>query len=386
MGKVYKVGKTKFQASIRILATNTVVLVSAASFVTSAASSISNIIQKKDAAFSLAIAIASFLVLIVKTIFGFVKQKRKISSYYFLDNSKGIKEIFNKVKEQEKEYVETDVSLITYNNELNKYISNERIDIKLKGKYRIPDELKDYFFVTLTSRIKDKITFTNDKKISMITDLDVNTKEVTFMKSLYYDSEVTNDLGIKKVGSKTTPTFCFDGSKLLFDANGNLKKLSDNGLANRIGASCLIKTSDDYYMLQVQGTNSAHNKLKLIPSCSGSCDFEDYKKGDTLKDFVIKSMERELAEEASIEKDEIETMNVIGYGRIIERGAKPEFFGFGTVKLTRKELEIRHDNNEDVKNKFQLDWIFKTREELDELLKNSKEQSIQLKYYSKLEY
>ncbi|HEY2523040.1 MAG TPA: hypothetical protein VGJ19_23215 [Streptosporangiaceae bacterium] len=49
-------------------------------------------------------------------------------------------------------------------------------------------------------------------------------------------------------------------------------------------------------------------------------------------------MERELCEETGVGVDDVLETRVIGFGRWLERGAKPEFFGVTTLKILAKDV------------------------------------------------
>ena len=76
---------------------------------------------------------------------------------------------------------------------------------------------------------------------------------------------------------------------------------------------------------------------------SGSMDYKDLKGCKTLQQFLIKGIERELHEESSA-GFAIKETKLIGYGRIIERGTKPEFFGITYLTCSKDELRQQFDN------------------------------------------
>jgi hypothetical protein len=61
-------------------------------------------------------------------------------------------------------------------------------------------------------------------------------------------------------------------------------------------------------------------------------------------------MERELREENGLHTDEMRAIRieteVLGFGRWLEKGAKPEFFGFSRIYAPIRRLELRIDLSE----------------------------------------
>jgi hypothetical protein len=127
------------------------------------------------------------------------------------------------------------------------------------------------------------------------------------------------------------------------------------------------------------------NPGKYIPSGSGSMDFADTKGCKTLQEFLIKGIERELNEESSA-GFAIKETKLIGYGRIIERGTVPEFFGVTYLTCSRDELQEQFDiKNKERKIGFVDDLIFVPLNELDEFIeKNKADISLQLLIYKEV--
>jgi hypothetical protein len=53
----------------------------------------------------------------------------------------------------------------------------------------------------------------------------------------------------------------------------------------------------------------------------------------SLQDVLVHGMQRELCEETGIGLDDVLETRVIGFGRWLERGAKPEFFAVTRLKI-----------------------------------------------------
>ena len=114
-------------------------------------------------------------------------------------------------------------------------------------------------------------------------------------------------------------------------------------LADAVGVSTLAVTADGALVLVAQsGRNTASPRL-LAPSGSGSLDPRDLGSGRTgmLPDILRRGMHRELGEETGIRPDEIRTTTVTGFARWLERGAKPEFFGWTKLSATADDLAGR---------------------------------------------
>jgi len=150
----------------------------------------------------------------------------------------------------------------------------------------------------------------------------------------------------REVRSRETGAHRYSGLEAMA-SNGFLLDLEQSYCSNHVGVGSLAFTSDGQLVLTVQARGSAQNPNLLVPSASGSADWGDLREGDHLPGFLVRAMERELAEECGLEgmrpAPRVET-RLLGFARLLMRGGKPEFFGvsyvdapFADLSITRKE-------------------------------------------------
>lgn len=109
-----------------------------------------------------------------------------------------------------------------------------------------------------------------------------------------------------------------------------------------IGISTLAFTSDDLLVLAQQSENNSASGGLIAPSGSGSLEPDDLASaGDhpSLQQVLIRGMERELCEETGISSNDVLETRIIGFGRWLERGAKPEFFGITRLRILARDLD-----------------------------------------------
>ena len=126
----------------------------------------------------------------------------------------------------------------------------------------------------------------------------------------------------------------------LVDPSGRLVTLAASRLANNIGISTLAFTSDDRLLMVHQSQRNVASPRLLAPSGSGTLEPDDLIAAGAdapLQDLLVHGMERELCEETGIGIDDVLETRVVGFGRWLERGAKPEFFGITRLKILAKD-------------------------------------------------
>src|SRR6266540_3370668 len=122
----------------------------------------------------------------------------------------------------------------------------------------------------------------------------------------------------------------------LVDPTGRLVTLAASRLPNNIGISTLAFTSDRLLLVVHQSQRNVASGRLLAPSASGTLEPADMVAvgdGASLQDVLVHGIERELYEEAGIGADAVLETRVVGFGRWLERGAKPEFFAVTTLNV-----------------------------------------------------
>jgi hypothetical protein len=123
-------------------------------------------------------------------------------------------------------------------------------------------------------------------------------------------------------------------SPTLSNVNIILKRYTSH-LSNHIGINILAITRKGQLVIQKQGAGAIINPGRLVPSSSGSLDWEDVKvvlsrvenQNCRLVDILMEGMIRELKEEDGFHETNVYEKWVIGYSRDLIRGGKPDFYG-----------------------------------------------------------
>lgn len=229
--------------------------------------------------------------------------------------------------------------------EMRKYIHKHR-EILLQY-------FNHYFFNSLHSNRQ----FTNERKLCLSKDINLNSKQAVCHVGGYYDSFVTNQVSgttllIKdKVHTTITTEHIFPSVQ---DGDGNhfLSDISSSQMNDHLGCSTIGFTKDNFIILWTQGTNNMFSKDLLAPTGSGSTNYSDLSHHN-LQKTVIKTMERELSEEtiyhSDLSKEASSNLNqanlnktlILGFYRWVTRGGKPEFTGITKLAGNADEYKPR---------------------------------------------
>jgi len=227
---------------------------------------------------------------------------------------------------------------------LNAALNSSVVRVEVRGQYRMPKSVADLRpFLLLNERREGNVIF-DDKKVRLADDLTVarlsSSVPIRLERTTYFASICTNEIVDKEIRVRSTDIPRLRGIDLCADS-GVLLDLSQSLCSNHIGVSTLALTRDGYLVTTVQAAGSAQYSNSVAPSGSGSADLADVLPGDTLRMFVVRAMERELAEECGLgSKSGLIATALTGYARLIERGGKPEFFGFTRVDASRSEIRV----------------------------------------------
>lgn len=201
------------------------------------------------------------------------------------------------------------------------------------------------------SRLQEK-RFINEAKTCLGQDIFAHGQTICIFRGTYYHSFLTNELVALAIDSRgPRPMTLFRGSEhypCLATKNGPLvlKPIRESLLANHIGVSTIIHTSDGQLVLWRQSGSAQQSSNRLAPTGSGSCDWRDWaaNSGDTsLVKLLTRAMEREFGEESHLLKralagEKVQT-RILGYFRWLRRGGKPEFVGISKLEAPWSRLE-----------------------------------------------
>lgn len=258
---------------------------------------------------------------------------------------------------------------LTYNNELiNRALFYSSITPAMgpfvrieKTAFDYPDELKKYREIIFRAKRIPGALLWNEKKVRLSSDLNGKmlaslcngqASIIDLQPTSYYDSLCTNEMMLYSIFPKDDPRDNKDLWKIYVkDHSSNnesptLEHLSTSRLSNHIGINILAITRKGYLIVQKQGAGAIVNPGRLVPSSSGSLDWEDVdivlSRSEAQKcrlvDVLLEGMIRELKEEDGFHESIVLAKWVIGYSRDLIRGGKPDFYGVCIVDNVKPSI------------------------------------------------
>lgn len=253
--------------------------------------------------------------------------------------------------------------------------------------YQLPRNLNQYRETALIhTRAKGGLLH-NEKKIRLCTDLvklldPNNTEPVVVQKTSYYLGICSNELTRFEITARdVTPPVSNDLFSFVRKNNGGVIGLDRSELSNHMGGGTVAITANGKVLISKQGRLNVISPGRLAPSGSGSFDWKD--KQVASKDFsnlIRTGLERELMEECSFSPSDLAKTIILGMGRDLARGGKPEFFGVtllarneetvhptisraevGFVDLHHDDIDLFTSNTKDLQNKLD-DWLEDNRQ------------------------
>lgn len=256
-------------------------------------------------------------------------------------------------------------SRLIYRDENNEFVINSGLKFHYRFKwtnpYCIPEDIVQNAFRYLNDKLKLRKHFFNENKIRMEMGIeefprDNNEFIIQLSKTNYYNSICTNEISSLELRSRSRADFCFEGYSLVKSGVGHIYSLSESLCSNHIGVSTLAITEDKYAILTVQGNQNLIDSNRFIVSASGSLDYSDRKKSELFRDIIIKGMERELREECNLNNAKFQTQ-IVGYGRLLDRGGKPEFFGITEVDMNHNDFIEQAEKSKEKSEGYVKEYI-----------------------------
>lgn len=268
-------------------------------------------------------------------------EQRKISIYdqnrkqkfgtVFIDESINIR-----LKENQKISLKRDKSR---EKKLRKYIG--QID-------RWQKQLKPFLYNNYINTKWKGGQFYNEKKWGISRELNLDDEDAVYIhKTCYFDSYLTNIIPGKRLLSNRNGEVILDYDEValpyyMVEEKKILEPLGNKTRANEPGVTTLCITKDGYIYLWRQNPTAQSSGGLIVPSGSGSVDWNDCKKfikeEDGFRKALIYGMERELWEETYgnreiSKKGFLQCVNtkIIGYFRWLEKAGKPEFVGISKL-------------------------------------------------------
>lgn len=298
---------------------------------------------------------------------------------FYVDESKNINKLLeeNQIKlsdayiDSNYEIIHSKNDYVIMSNEINNYIFNDfsKINLKLlKNKQYLTQNQGSILKKRYEEKKENNTPFFNGKHIGLRQDLlkevfKKNNSTLEIQKTDYFCHVVTNQLIYKSYINREGETI-ISGKRLTFDDNLILRHFSHSSSANMLGVSSILITNDGKLVIAKQSKYNDESKNAIIPSASGSIDFDDYK--NIYKQYKSKSLDkvvkyaalRELKEELYLYHNEFEMISkTIGFGRLIKIGGHPEFFVMTYINQNYETIKSNFNtisNNLDFENSPKL--------------------------------
>lgn len=177
---------------------------------------------------------------------------------------------------------------------------------------------------------------------------DGHLEPVSVQRTTYFDGIVTNESAMVELVRRSHPQLEPVYSGMSYNFPRNVLPTCDASVSsNQIGVSTIALTRDFRLVIQEQGSDNAIYPGKQGPSGSGSADWADVKGRTSFNDLIVTAARRELIEECGLNLDDVQSMKILGYGRLMNRGGLPEFYciaklacDFNRVGVVRAERHL----------------------------------------------
>jgi 8-oxo-dGTP pyrophosphatase MutT (NUDIX family) len=158
----------------------------------------------------------------------------------------------------------------------------------------------------------------------------------------YFDTVFSNDSTGISLYSPGEREPSFDGRQLCFpeDTIWSCDDPRHGRAGDALGASIVAVTSDRRVVLVRQSSHSKLSPGLLAPSGSGGGDWSDRAAPGGLRGLATQIALRELEEECGLGRTDIVAVKVLGYGRFLQRGGKPEFFALARLGCAAHRIKV----------------------------------------------
>ncbi len=131
------------------------------------------------------------------------------------------------------------------------------------------------------------------------------------------------------------------GRELFVDRHGSVRDFGDSWLLNGVGSSVIALTTDARVVLVRQSRKNESSRGLLAPSGSGSLEPADFRGASDLAvaELAANGGTRELAEETGIPLGSVTGSEFLGFGRWLEKAAKPELFTLVTLGISSHDVQ-----------------------------------------------
>jgi len=216
---------------------------------------------------------------------------------------------------------------------------SHRIELR-KDSYAWPEELQ--LAAKLARREMNRLAL-KEHKLGLRSEIDSELvaadRPVVLQKTRYFFDRTTNSVLNRDVWSRSREQRVVRGRDHFISEDNRLIRLEQAGASNQLGGSTLMVDQSRQVHLTMQTSTSAESPDLLAPSGSGSFDLFRYqahvaRQGNlTFQVFCRSEIERELIEETALVAHELELRTfLIGFGRFLYRGGKPEIFAVSALR------------------------------------------------------
>lgn len=235
------------------------------------------------------------------------------------------------------------------NDEVNRALQDDASTLctrplaRQKQVFALTDEFERYREVALIHERSKGGTLFNEAKVRLRSDLHEllrSQEAVQVQKTSYYASICSNELTRYLIGPRNAAAGARTDlyQHVRHERSGEVIPLATSALSNHLGGGTLAITRDGYLLVSKQGRLALLSAGLYAPAGSGSFDWGDARHARTLAELVKAGLERELREECKFTREEVRRTIILGFGREMTRGGKPDFMG---VSLVQAEAEPR---------------------------------------------
>ncbi|MFB9903649.1 hypothetical protein [Allokutzneria oryzae] len=229
--------------------------------------------------------------------------------------------------------------------EMDKALQGRRFTVEIDEEpYRLPARLRATAPHVLPLQSRGRLVF-NGNVLGMhgepLPATGTGPGAVRLHRARFFDGQCSNEVCSLRITETATGVEHDLRRHELVDSSGRVRPLSASTLADLVGVSTIAVTTDGFLLATVQSARNSASPLLLAPAGSGTLEPKDAEDRTDLTEIVRAAMERELLEETGLRPEELLTTHVLGFGRWMERGAKPEFFGLTLLSVDSERVRGR---------------------------------------------
>lgn len=215
--------------------------------------------------------------------------------------------------------------------------------ILAKTRFEVGPQLREVGTAYRRTRVAEDSHLHNGDVLGLATDLGFNKRLLTNTLELvpanYWDHLATDIFATHSVTLRRAPTGTH-GRSLYIDRRDRPRDFGSSWLLNALGTQVIAITSDWRVVAIYQSKHNETSRELYAPSGSGSLEPKDFgaSREMSIKDLAAAGALREMAEEASIGAESVKESAFLGFGRWLNKAAKPELFSVCFLKIESHEV------------------------------------------------